>query len=114
MRISDLSSDVCSSDLTTVFKEIKSAQGHPGRPAIDPKIITALWLYATIEGVGSARVIGRYCKEHLAFTWLCGGVALDRKTISNFRTEHGHLFDDILRSEERRVGKGCVSTFNYR
>jgi len=42
-------------DLTPLYTRIKAIEGHPGRPPIDPAILVALWLYATLEGVGSAR-----------------------------------------------------------
>jgi len=31
----------------------------------------ALWLYATLEGVGSARALARLCEEHDAYRWIC-------------------------------------------
>ena len=34
---------------------IKSVDGRPGHPSTDPQILLALWLYATVEGVGGAR-----------------------------------------------------------
>jgi transposase len=83
-------------DLSTALNLIKSVDGNVGRPAIDPKILIALWLYATIEGIGSARVLARYTKEHSAFRWLCGNVSIERKSISDFRVNNGQLFDDIL------------------
>ena len=36
-------------------------------PRIDPKILMALWLYATIDGVGSARQLDELCRSHDAF-----------------------------------------------
>lgn len=83
-------------DLTNHLNTIKSIEGNAGRSAIDPKILVALWLYATIEGIGSARVLDRYTREHLAFKWICGGVPIARKTISDFRTNNGELFEELL------------------
>jgi hypothetical protein len=71
-------------------------EGNAGRPAIDPKILVALWLYATVEGIGSAYVLTRYCKEHNAFKWICGNVEIERKTISDFRIANSELFDGLL------------------
>src|SRR3989442_12581091 len=42
-------------DLGPLYVQIKAVTGHAGRPAIDPAILMALWRYATLEGVGSAR-----------------------------------------------------------
>lgn len=44
-------------DLSELYAEIKAVEEHPGRPPIDPQILMALWLYATLEGVGSARAL---------------------------------------------------------
>jgi transposase len=83
-------------DLSLVLSKIKSVESRAGAPAIDPRILLALWLYAFIEGICSARMINRYCKEHLAFKWLCGGVSVNEHTISDFRTGHGEAFYDVL------------------
>lgn len=83
-------------DLSPILKKIKSTEDNPGRPAIDPKILLALWIYAICEGIGSARVIDRYCTEHLAFRWLCGGVAVNYHTISDFRRLNSSEFDDLI------------------
>ncbi len=42
-------------DLSLLYARVRAVEGGPGRPAIDPRILTAFWLYATLEGIGSAR-----------------------------------------------------------
>ena len=83
-------------DLSQILGKIKAVESSPGASAIDPKILIAVWLYAFIEGIISARVVNRYCREHIAFKWLCGGVSVNEHTISDFRTNHGEAFDDLL------------------
>jgi hypothetical protein len=56
----------------------------------------AVWLYATTEGVGSARAVARLCREHVAYQWLCGGVGMNHKTLSDFRVNHGALLERLL------------------
>ena len=46
-------------DLGAFYASIKSVVSSPGRPATDPKVLLALWVYATVDGVGSARKIER-------------------------------------------------------
>jgi hypothetical protein len=46
---------------------IKAVHGRPGHPPADLRILLALWLYATVEGIGSAREIARLSDEHIAF-----------------------------------------------
>jgi hypothetical protein len=50
------------------------APGGSSRPA--PALLTALWLWATVEGIGSARHLARLCEQQHAYRWLCGGVAV--------------------------------------
>jgi transposase len=83
-------------DLTPLFAQIKAVEGHPGHPPADPRILVALWLFATIEGIGSARHLARLCEEHIAFQWLCGGVGMNHKTLSDFRVAHGRILEGLL------------------
>jgi len=83
-------------DLTLLYAEIRAVERHAGRTAIDPKILLALWLYATLRGVGSARELERLCAQHLAYRWICGGVSVNYHTLSDFRTDHGDFLDKLL------------------
>ena len=76
-------------DLSALLVGIKSVEGRPGHPPCDPRILMALWHYATVEGVASARHIARLCEEHVAYQWLCGGVGMNAKTLGDFRVGHG-------------------------
>lgn len=83
-------------DLSTSLKKILSVENHPGRPATDPKILLTLWLFATLKGISSARLIDEYCSEHDAFKWICGGIKVNHHTISDFRSFQGELLDELL------------------
>ena len=83
-------------DLGPLYERIKAVEGHPGRPPIDPAILTALWLYATLEGVGSARALDRLCAEHDAYRWLAGGVGVNYHTLAAFRVEQTDVLDRLL------------------
>src|SRR3546814_11660593 len=92
MRISDWSSDVCSSDLE-------------GEPAVDARaVFVAVWL--TAERVG-------------------GGIDQEREVMADDEAQHACQQEHApqvavqpaereRRSEERRVGKECVSTCRSR
>jgi hypothetical protein len=56
----------------------------------------ALWLYATVEGVGSARAVARLCEEHDAYRWLCGGVSVNYHTLADFRVQPVEELDRLL------------------
>ena len=83
-------------DLSQFYASIKSVLGRAGHPTTDPQVLLALWLYATSEGVGSARQIDRLCKEHDAYRWLCGGVPINYHTLSDFRVAHQEALDNLL------------------
>jgi transposase len=83
-------------DLSALQAGIRAVEGHPGRPPIDPAILTALWLYATLEGIGSARALDRLCTEHDAYRWICGGVGVNHHTLADFRVEHADVLDELL------------------
>jgi transposase len=83
-------------DLSAFYAAIKARVGGPGRTPIDPKILVALWLYATIDGVGSAREVDRLCAVHDAYKWLRGGVSVNHHTLSDFRVAHHAALDDLL------------------
>src|SRR3974377_1670918 len=50
-------------DFTPIYAEIKALEGHAGRPPTDPRILVALWLYGTDEGISSARELARRCYD---------------------------------------------------
>src|SRR3954465_9577029 len=83
-------------DLSALYGAIKAGEGHPGHPPADPRVLLALWLYATVEGVGSARELDRLCREHVGFQWLCGGVSLNHVTLAEFRVAHGAVLERLL------------------
>jgi transposase len=83
-------------DLTSLLETIRSVEGRPGRPAIDPKLLVALWLYATIEGIGSAREVAWLCSHHHGFRWLCGRVEVNYPTLADFRVAHLDFLDELL------------------
>src|SRR3546814_18019046 len=92
MRISDWSSDVCSSDLTVTSYSCPAC-AH-GRRAMGPALMKAI-----PAGCEDGRV------------WRVAG--------GGHRGQNGGPNGDLvievrIRSEERRVGKGCVSTCKSR
>jgi transposase len=87
---------VCQLDFTPLLQEIKALPGQPGRDATDPRILLALWLFGTIDGVGSARTLDGLCREHLAYQWLCGGLSMNYHTLADFRSQHTAVLDQLL------------------
>ncbi len=83
-------------DLSALYDAIKARGSVPGRPPIDPRILFALWLNATLDGVGSGREVDRLSREHDAYRWICGGVAVNYHALNDFRAGNDKLMDELL------------------
>jgi transposase len=85
-------------DLRQLEDRIKARDGVPGHPAISPRLLLllALWLYATSEGVVSARLLARLCERDDVYRWLCGEVGVNHRTLGEFRVEHAELLNRLL------------------
>jgi transposase len=83
-------------DLRELEDGIKAREGVPGHPAITPRLLLALWLYATSEGVVSARLLARLCERDDVYRWLCGGISVNHRTLGEFRVAHGELLNRLL------------------
>ena len=101
---------VQSLDLQALYAQIRAVEGSVGRAPIDPAILMSLWLYATLDGVGSARELDRLCESDDAYRWLCGGVGVNHHTLGDFRVEHAQWLDDQLsRNVAALLSQGLVS-----
>lgn len=87
---------VCQLDLDAWLVDIKAIEHHVGRNATDPRLLVALWVFATVKGVGSARELERLCGDHLAYQWLCGGVSVNYHMLADFRSQGGERWDELL------------------
>ena len=83
-------------DLSAFYDQVQAVEGEPGRPMTDPAVMVGLWLYATAEGVGSARQLEHLCEEHIAYQWLCGGVPVNYHSLADFRVAHEAELDGLL------------------
>lgn len=84
-------------DLTRSLSRIKSREGEAGRPAHDPRMLLSLWLYATSQGIGSARRVAELCQTDVAYRWLSGDVHPNYHALSDFRSQGGKQLDDLMR-----------------
>ena len=83
-------------DLEPLYRQIRTVASAPGRPPIDPRILFALWIYATLDGIGSGRRLARLCEEHQVYQWICGGVTVNQHTLSDFRVDHADVLERLL------------------
>jgi transposase len=83
-------------ELSALESAVKAREHTPGQAPVSPRLLLALWLYATSEGVGSARALERLCESHDAYRWLCGGVSVNYHGLADFRSGHPGLLDELL------------------
>lgn len=95
-RVRSVWAYVDSLDLEPLDRKIQAVEGGAGRDAVDPKILMALWMFATLEGISSARHLDRLCARDLAYMWLCGEVGVNYHLLSDFRVAHGEFLEELL------------------
>jgi transposase len=87
-------------DFTPLYDAIKARGSEPGSPVFEPTMLFSLWLFATVEGIGSARRLAKLCERDLAYQWICGGLQPSYRTLSTFYADNGDFLDatfvDIL------------------
>ena len=83
-------------DLRVLYDKIEAREGTAGRPAADPAVLFALWLLATMDGVGSARELDRLTSQDLAYRWVACGVPVNYHGLADFRVAHADVLDDLL------------------
>ena len=83
-------------DVSAWLKDVKAVEGVCGRDGTAPRLLLALWVYATVQGVASARELARQCELHLAYKWLCGGVTVNYHLLADFRSQSESKLDDLL------------------
>jgi transposase len=77
-------------------ERIRAREGQAGRDATDPRLLVGLWLYGCTRGIGSARELARRCEESAPFRWLCGGVTVNHRLLSDFRIDHADALDALF------------------
>src|SRR3546814_20979404 len=118
MRISDWSSDVCSSDLQILLEDLPGVAADPAVGAIAVESVGS-WLSAAAPAtvlltVGAAArptsIIGTLSHRSLASEWMTCHSRHAKPPICDFASPEPHN----SRSEELRVGKACDSTCRSR
>src|SRR3546814_13358477 len=98
MRISDWSSDVCSSDLRATV-EVQPCASEVG--ALHRRVVEAMSEGARVQQ--QCRLIKEHRLGHIT-----------RARMAHFQLAAAQHMQVTVRSEERRVGKECVSTCRSR
>lgn len=97
-------------DLGRLYQDIKVSDHQAGRSATVPELLVALWLMATIDGIGSARLLEKLCLRDARYRWLCGGVRVNYHTLSDFRSGQAEFLETLLvDSVAALIDQGLVS-----
>src|SRR4030042_3723002 len=83
-------------DLSRYYEDIEVIEGEAGRPALDPRLMISLWIYAYSKGIGSAREVSRLCEYDPAYQWLTGMEPINYHTLSDFRMVHKEALDELF------------------
>lgn len=83
-------------DLSPLYAAIQVTENQAGRTAIAPEVLMALWLMATIDGIGSARQLDRMCQRDSRYRWICGRVSVNYHTLSDFRSQQAEFLEKVL------------------
>jgi transposase len=84
-------------DLSVLYDRIRARGQTAGRPAIDPRVLVALWLYATLAGVKSANALAELVRRHDAYFWLAAGMPVNAHTLSDFRVQDADFLERMLK-----------------
>ncbi|HZZ33026.1 MAG TPA: transposase [Phenylobacterium sp.] len=83
-------------DMSAFEAAVRAREGTAGMPQTSPHLLLALWLYATTDGIGSARALARACEGVAAYRWLCGDVGVNHRILSEFRNDQGARIEQLL------------------
>ena len=89
-------------DLSEIVASYKSGLGQP---PFDPRMMTALLLYAYCSGVYSSRRIAKACAERVDFMMIVAHDAPDFRTIADFRKRHLRRLPQILTPSRRYLDR---------
>jgi transposase len=83
-------------NLRAFYPAIESSAEEGGRPAFDPQLLISLGVYASSQGIGSAREVARRCEFDPACQWLTGLDEVNYHTLADFRVAKQKELDELF------------------
>jgi transposase len=83
-------------DMSRLEARVKTVEGGKGRSHLDPRLLTAIWIYGYSEGINSARELARMCAYEPALQWLTGLQEINYHTLSDYRVQNKEAQDEIF------------------
>ncbi len=75
----------------------KAEAADTGRPGFHPRTMLKIYVYGYLNQVHSSRQLEREAKCNVELMWLTGRLALDHKTIANFRKDNSEAIKLVCR-----------------
>jgi transposase len=102
-------------DLSVLEARYRSRADGPGRSAIHPRLLAALWIYGLGQGMETAAEIARACTLRDDFRWLAGGVHVSDQTLLNFLQASpdgfAQLWQQLLQALQRNAPLDLSAVF---
>jgi transposase len=83
-------------DLSGFEEEIRSRGERAGRPRWSPHLLASVWIYASTQGMASARGIEQELRHEPGLRWLCANEEINHHTLSDFRTSRKEKLDALF------------------
>ena len=95
------------------IKEKKKNKKKGGRPSYHPCSMLKLLVYAKIDHIESARVIGEMAKYHDIYKFVCDRIKPSERSIQRYRDEYGKYYEVLLQMTLEKASKKGFTDFNH-
>ena len=95
------------------IKEKKKNKKKGGRPSYHPCSMLKLLVYAKIDHIESARVIGEMAKYHDIYKFVCDRIKPSERSIQRYRDEYGKYYEVLLQMTLEKASKKGFTEFNH-
>jgi len=76
-----------------------------GRPALNPRGLTAVWTLALLRGVTSSVRLAALCGQGIEFRWLLGDAPVEKSTLCDFRKNHFEALASLITQVLEALGR---------
>ena len=94
------------------LSRFRARGSRAGRPALDPRSLATLWVWALLEGIGSARALARRCETDLACRRALGGERVSHHTLSDFPRQDCGALDALLSQTVSALHQSGAASFD--
>ena len=99
-------------DWSGYLSRLRARGSRAGRPALDPRSLATLWVWAMSEGIVSARALARRCDTDFACRWALGGETVSHHTLSDFLRQDCGTLDALLSQTVGALHRSGAASFD--